>query len=132
LYRWKEHTSEVQLELSASTAEGIFEEALAAVKELLADGSTDESRELPRGIEIMAPDAAALLVRWIDELTFIAEVEGLVPAVVLRIELADGALRATVGFHAGAPRHLVKGTTYHGLSFGRHDHGWRATVVLDV
>ena len=59
--------------------------------------------------------------RWVDHT---AELE----LRVQRLELDDGGLRA----HRGDPRHVVKGVTYHRLTFEPTDGGYRATVVLDV
>ena len=132
MYRWRDHTGEVELELEASTVEGVFAEAAAALGELLGDGEARSATATHRQIEVTADDRAALLAEWISELAFLAEVEGLVPRAAERIELTNGTLRATVGFGAASPPHLVKAATYHRLAFEPVDRGWRATVVLDV
>jgi SHS2 domain-containing protein len=61
-----------------------------------------------------------------------AETEDLVPEDVECIELSERGLIAAVRCHLGNPRHVVKGTTLHRLAFEPSDHGFRATVVLDV
>jgi SHS2 domain-containing protein len=131
VHRWKEHTGELELELEAATPEGVFEAALAALAELLSDTETG-GPEISRAVEVEAGDPGALLVRWIDELVFLAEMEGLVPGSAAGIELAGRGVRATVKFRAGSPPNLVKGATYHRLSFEQRDGRWHATVVLDV
>jgi SHS2 domain-containing protein len=73
-----------------------------------------------------------LLVDWLDELVYLAETESLVPDEVSRLELSDRGVVATVQCHRGSPRHLVKGATYHRLTFERTPRWFRATVVLDV
>jgi SHS2 domain-containing protein len=55
-----------------------------------------------------------------------------VPEDVERVERGEHSLCATVRCHRGHPRHLVKGTTYHRLTFEPSDGGFRARVVLDV
>jgi len=132
VYRWRDHTGELELELEASTAEGVFAEAAAALGELLGDGEDRGAPATHRQVEVKAGDRAALLAEWIGELVFLAEVEGLVPRAAEAIELTDGRVQATVGFGAGSPPHLVKAATYHRLAFEPVDGGWRATVVLDV
>lgn len=77
-------------------------------------------------------DRGALLVAWLDELVYLAETEDLVPDELGELELTDAGLRAEVGFRRAAPRHLVKGATYHRLAFDPTPSGMRATVVLDV
>ena len=132
MYRWKEHTGEVELELAASTPEGVIAEAATALGELIGGSERRNAAATRRQIELTAADPPALLVAWIDELTFLAEVEGLIPRAATGIELSDRRLRATVEFAAGSPPHLVKAATYHRLSFEAREGGWHATVVLDV
>jgi hypothetical protein len=52
-------------------------------------------------------EPSLLLVDWLNELVFLAEVEGFVPESVERLELGDG-LQATLAAVRGRPRHLVK------------------------
>jgi SHS2 domain-containing protein len=129
VFRWVEHTSELELELETPTAEDAFAEALAALAELLGDGP---GAPLSREVVVEGSDLPTLLAAWLDELVFLAETDGFVPERLERIELGDTELRAVVRGHAGDPPHLVKAVTYHGLELGRRDGGWHARVVLDV
>ncbi len=129
-YRWVEHTAEVQIEIEASIEAAVFTEALHAFAELLADDARGEY--VWRDVAVEAGERAALLVGWLDELVYLVETEDLVPEEVVRIELSDGGLVASVRCRRGSPRHVVKGATYHRLAFERSNHGFRATVVLDV
>jgi SHS2 domain-containing protein len=129
-YRWVEHTAEVQIEIDAASEEAVFTEALHALRELLADDARGE--QLCRDVAVDASERASLLVKWLDELVYLAETEDLVPEEVDRIELSDRGLVARVRWRRGSPRHLVKGATYHRLVFERSDRGVRAMVVLDV
>ena len=101
-----------------------------ALAELVADGAT--GGQVWREVTVEGRERATLLVGWLDELVFLAETEDLVPENVVRVELSDGGLVATVRCHRGRPRHLIKGATYHRLAFERHGAGFRARVVLDV
>ena len=129
-YRWVEHTAELEMEIEASTEEGVFGDALHAMRELLASGGGDE--QVWREVAVDAGDRAALLASWLDELVYFAEAEDLVPEEVGRLDLSDRGLVATVRFRRGSPRHLVKGVTYHRLAIEPSGRGYRATVVLDV
>jgi SHS2 domain-containing protein len=129
-YAWVDHTAELELRINAPTEAAVFEDALRAFGELAGDVQAAEC--VAFDVELEAPDRAALLVRWLDELVFRAETQDLVPDEVERLELGDGRLAATVRASRGAPRHLVKGVTYSGLAFEPEDGGYRATVVLDV
>jgi SHS2 domain-containing protein len=145
VYRWLDHTGELALEIEAGDERGVFEQALEAVFELTegdsregancGGGETNERLTEPtklREIEAAAPDRAALLAAWLEELFFLAETEGLVPIRLVRLELAGERLTAAVETRPGRPRHLVKAVTYHGLKLERVGERWRAHAVLDV
>jgi SHS2 domain-containing protein len=127
-YRWVDHTAELELHLEAPTEELVLQQALEAFAEL-AGPATGEPQA--HEVDLEAPDRAALLARWLEELVFLAETEGLVPEQA-EIELRDTTLRATVRGRAGEPRPLVKAVTYHGLELAHEGGSWRARVVLDV
>ena len=129
MYRWVDHTAELELEIEAPTQAAVFEEALLALRELL-DG--DDGEAAVEEVAVRGSDQAALLAEWLAELAFLAETTGLVPARLAALELGEGRLTATVEGRLGAPAHLVKAVTYHRLSLTRGAGGWRATVVLDV
>lgn len=133
MYRWVEHTGELELEIEAATEAAALEEALAAFGELAAGGEEEGGGE-PASHEVSAsaPDRPALLAEWLGELVFLAETEDFVPERVARLELGEGGLRATVEGRRGRPPHLVKAVTYHGLTFRRDGDVWRARAVLDV
>jgi SHS2 domain-containing protein len=130
MYRWVDHTGELELEIEAPDERTVFEDAAAALRELMEDDSreADESREL----DLAAPDRATLLAEYLSELLFYAETEDFVPVELGRLERDGGRLRATVHGHRGRPPHLVKAVTYHRLRFDRTAEGWHASVVLDV
>jgi SHS2 domain-containing protein len=130
LFRWVEHTAELELEIEAPSEEVVFAEALAAFAELVGEGS---GRSVSRDLDVEADDRAMLLVEWLSELVYLCEVEQFVPERISSLELGDGGLRATVEGHRGRPRHLVKAVTLHRLELRPDDNvGWRARVVLDV
>jgi SHS2 domain-containing protein len=130
VYRWVEHTGELEVELQAPTEEGIYEEGFAAMRELLAgDAGTAMA---PRRVRVEAPDRAALLADWLGEIAFLAESEGLMPERLGSLRLTAGALDAVIEGSRGDPVHLVKAATYHRLRLEHRDGGWRASVVLDV
>ena len=118
------------MEIQAGTEEAVFNDALHALGELLADDAGGE--QVWREVIVGGHERTALLVAWLEELVFLAETEDLVPEDTEEVELSDHRLVASVRCHRGSPRHLVKGATYHGLVFERCPRGFGATVVLDV
>jgi SHS2 domain-containing protein len=129
MHRFVEHTGEVQLELEARTEEGVFTEAASAFRELVGAGDGEGER---REVQLSGADRALLLVEWVNELVFLAEVEGFVPVRVRSVELSPGGLRATVEGHRGRVPHLVKAVTLNDLKLERTDDTWHARLVLDV
>lgn len=130
-HRFAEHVGEVELELDAPTREGLFEEASAALGELVAPGAdTGEARTWE--VAVSAADDAALLAAWLDELVFRAESEGLLPLRAEHVTIDDETARGVVTGRRGTAPHLVKGVTYHRLLVEQRGDGWHARVVLDV
>jgi SHS2 domain-containing protein len=130
MYRWVEHTAEVELHVEAETREQVFAEALAAFAELVARNEGGEPAQHEVALE--AQDDATLLAEWLGELVFLAETEDFIPQRLESIELEDARLRARVTGRRGSPAHLVKAVTYHGLELAPAGGLWRAKVVLDV
>jgi SHS2 domain-containing protein len=130
VFRWIEHTGELELELESASAEDLFADALAALTEVLENGERGRLRS--RELTVRAEDRPALLAAWLEELVFLAETEGFVPHDVKRLELGDVHLRARVRGRVGDPPHLVKAVTYHGLELAQRDGRWHGRAVLDV
>ncbi|HKI22649.1 MAG TPA: archease [Gaiellaceae bacterium] len=130
MFRWVEHTAELELEIEAPSEAAVFEEALIAFAELAGDGG---GYPVTHELELEAEESSMLLVEWLSELVYLSEAEQFMPARIASLELADGRLRATVEGHRGEPKHLVKGVTLHRLALRQDDTaGWHARVVLDV
>ena len=136
MYRWVEHTAEVELEIEADGERAVLADALAALAELLGAGDDEyPARAGPleeRTVRVSAADRPALLAGWLEELVFAAESDGFVAAAIERLELRADGLTATVAGIRGDPPPLVKAVTYHRLLFEPSERGYRARVVLDV
>ncbi|HEV2773918.1 MAG TPA: archease [Thermoleophilaceae bacterium] len=135
MYRWIDHTAELELEVRAAREEDVLAEGLAALAEILAGGEGAGERHGPAGarkVVVQAGTRPVLFAEWLAELAFLAETEGLVPERIAELALDSERLEATVEGRLAEPRHLVKAVTYHRLEFGPNGDGWRATAVLDV
>jgi SHS2 domain-containing protein len=130
MYRFVEHTGEVEVAIGAPTEAGVFEEALMAMGELIRH--EPEGELLRREVDLSAGDRAALLVEWLSEFVFLAEVESFVPERVAAFELVGDRLRATVEGRLGRPSHLVKAVTLNSIELGQEEGTWHGRVVLDV
>jgi SHS2 domain-containing protein len=132
VYRWVDHTSELELHVEADSEAEVYGEATRALGELLGGDELTQGEREARELEVAAPDRPALLAAWLEELVFLAESERIVPDGAEPAELSETRVRGVVRGRRGDPRPLVKAVTYHRLSFEPADGAWRATVVLDV
>jgi SHS2 domain-containing protein len=135
-----DHTADVGFELGASTLEELFDEARRALLMVVFERPPQGGADLLR-VQLSAPDRETLLVRWLNELTFLIQNAGFVPAdAQIRLQQTGGAglsLRASL---TGAPILLeeygwqgeIKSATFHGLDVSNDDEGWHARVILDV
>ena len=128
MYRFVDHTAEVEVELEAESAEGVLEEALRAFVEL---AGTGEGETVGRRLVVSATDLPALLAAWLEELVYLAETEGFVPDSA-ELSLSGLELSALLEGRLGEPRPLVKGATLHRLRLGSENGVWSGRVVLDV
>ena len=130
MYRWIEHTGEVELSVEGATVHEIFVDAMRALAELLADEPRGALRR--RDVSVTGSDRATVLAEWLAELVYLAETDAFLPERVAALEADESALRATLEGRSATPRYLVKAVTYHRLEFAPVDGRWRARVVLDV
>ena len=130
MYRWVDHTAEVELEIEAASEREVLEEAVRALAELL--GIETARGEERRTVTLQAGDRPALLAAWIEELAFLAESEGFVATHVIDVNLGPAALKATVTGVLDEPPPLVKAVTYHRLTFEPSGGRYLARVILDV
>jgi SHS2 domain-containing protein len=133
MYRWIDHTSELELHVEAGTEAEVLEDATRALAELLrADDDGPPGEPARRELTVDADDRAQLLAAWLEELVFLAENEAVIPDRVSFETLDERGLRAHLYGHVADRPHLVKAVTYHRLAFDRAGDGYTATVVLDV
>jgi SHS2 domain-containing protein len=131
-YRQVEHTADIALELWGPDEEALLEQGALALVELLTDGAAVPATA-DRQVEVEVVDDGDRLVRWLNEVIWLALVDGFVVASA-RFDLSDpGRLRAHVlGDSATAIVTEIKSATYHGLQIEREGPRLRARVVLDV
>ncbi len=135
-YKLTEHTGEMELELSASTLAGIYEEAAVAVsKEMLPEDAFGGNTPGPeqRDIVITAKDDGALLVELLNEIVYLADSDRFACDAATVNTHKGGTLTCTLnGWVSGMAESQVKAATYHRLKVERKNDSWCARVVLDV
>jgi SHS2 domain-containing protein len=128
-----EHTSEVELRLDAATLPALFAEAGVALAELMLGEGAAGPETVTQEVVVRAPDRAALLAAWIDELIFRAETR---KAVFTRFDVRrvdENEIAAELrGIAEPVLKTAVKAATFHDLRVAEEAGRWVATVVLDV
>lgn len=135
-YEVLEHTADAGIVARGPTLAEAFAQAAAGMYALMADPQGVHDRE-EREIAVSAPDREQLLVRWLLELLFLTESEGLL---FRRFDVeTDGQteLRARVGGEPlDAARHefgvQVKAVTRHLLEVAELPGGFQARVIFDI
>jgi SHS2 domain-containing protein len=132
VFRWAEHTGELELEIEAASEHGVYQDAARAMAELLGGDRRPQGRPTTRRVTVAARDRARLLVEFLAELAYLAERDGFVPDALEGLTAGSTALDANVRGRLGDPANLVKAATYHRLCFEHEDGRWHARAVLDV
>jgi SHS2 domain-containing protein len=135
MYRWIDRGAELELELESESEDGVFIDALEAVRELLEEdtgaglGGRAETRVVASGV-----DRAALLADWLRELAALAEGEGFVPERIAALDLRDDTLSARVEGSCGEPARLVRDIADAGLIWepAPDSHRFHARVVVTM
>jgi SHS2 domain-containing protein len=128
-----EHTSEVELRLLAPTLPALFEEAGRALAELMLGEEPRGGETVHEEVTVTAPDRAALLAAWIDELIFRAEIRKAVFTSFAVSAVDDQTVTARLaGIAEPVLKTAVKAATFHELRVAEEGGRFVATVVLDV
>jgi SHS2 domain-containing protein len=128
-----DHASEVRLRIRAGSMSELLAEAGRALAEVQLHGSGGASAPKWRDIEVSAPDRAALLAEWLNELIFLGETEAWVPVQFESARATDTSARVRAsGVSLDRAPGLVKAATLHGLRVDEIPGGLEGEVILDV
>ena len=135
-HRWDDHTADLALTVWADDeAQMLVEAARAVLAEVFGPTVTDDAPTTARHVEVSALDPADRLVRWINEVLYLAMVEGQ-RTVAATVELSPpGELEAnlqTVPIADNAVVHEIKAASYHEVSVTPGPARVEGHVVLDV
>jgi SHS2 domain-containing protein len=131
-----EHTADVGLRARGDTEAQACENAARGLMSLLSPSGEVRATEA-REVVVEGTDAVDLLVRWLHELLFLFDTEGLLCAEARVIEFSPQRLRAHLrGERFDPARHEpgeeIKAVTYHGARFERSGAEWVAEVLFDI
>lgn len=130
-------TADVGIEAWGDTMEEAFRAAAEGLISLLAE--IPENRIEKSIVPVMVEDTelSSLLVKFLNELIFLEEARGLIPAKIKRLWIKGSNLFATIRCAPAdsvdpALRTQVKAATYHGLEIKKGGNGVRIKVIFDV
>lgn len=136
-FEFLEHTADKGAIAYGSTLEELFANgALSMVSLMCRPDAVPVTEE--RHITISAPDLETLFVRWLSELVYLLDTEGLLGTRFEVESVRNDTMTAVVGFarvdresfaQEGA---LVKAITYHGLQIVQKSGVWSVTYYVDV
>ncbi|MBN1993994.1 MAG: archease [Anaerolineae bacterium] len=128
-----EHTADWALRIQGQDLRQLLLNAARGMSSLLVADLADVPATREEQLEIEAYDAESLLVNWLSELAYRAEVEGIVFAEFDLSRVTPTHLQAAVrGGHVSDLQKHIKAVTYHNLEIIKTDRGLEATVVFDV
>jgi len=128
-----EHTADWALRVRGRTLTDLFIHAALGMGQLLTSQWHDISPNIERRVGLESIDAESLLVDWLSELAYWAEMEQLVFVHFEPLHVTPTRLTGTIygGRVANLKKH-IKAVTYHNLQIIKTESGLAATVVFDV
>jgi SHS2 domain-containing protein len=137
-YREIEHTADVGLEVEAPDLKSAFELAAAAMFDMIVD-LDGVRRTWRKRVDVPGSkdDLENLIVRWLSELLYVSEAEGVVMCGFEIDRMDDDGISAVVeGEALDRSRHAVKleikAPTYHGLAIEETERGVAVRVIFDT
>jgi len=135
-YETFDHTADMGVRVFGRTAEELFANAAYALSDLLTDLNHVRER-LAYDLHVEAADREELLVRWLNELLFLAESPGYLFKRFSISHLSPTSLQAVAHGESFDPsRHKfnreIKAVTYHQVAVKEEDGRWQAGVIFDI
>ncbi len=137
-YEFFEHTADAGAVVRGVTLPRLFENASKAMFDLICDRRTVRPRRAVR-IAVRGASLEDLLVRWLSELLFRLDTEGML-FTSFAVERVDRTLLRARGTARGetidrtrhALRREIKAVTYHQIRLTRGRSAWRVRIVFDI
>ena len=128
-----EHTADYALRVQGRHLAELLVNAAHGMNSLLVSDPSALLPELERHFELDAFDAENLLVKWLTEWAYWAEMERLVFNQFDLTDVTETGLKATVrGSRVSNLHKHIKAVTYHNLAITPTDEGLEVTIVFDV
>lgn len=128
-----EHTADWSIRVKGHDLRQLFIHAAEGMSTLLVGELAALPQDIKKNLELSAFDVESLLVEWLSELAYWAEMEQIVFGRFQMVELTQRTLHAIVyGGRAEELHKHIKAVTYHNLEVVENDDGWETTIVFDV
>jgi SHS2 domain-containing protein len=128
-----EHTADRALRIYGLNLEELLRHAAQGMNSLMLADFPPPSRLKKKSVVLDAPDVESLLVDWLSELAYWAEIEMLVFQSFDFHKVSPTHVAATLtGGRAARLEKHIKAVTYHNLKIVQTAAGLTATVVFDV
>ena len=128
-----EHTADYAIKIYGKNLQELLINAAVGMNCLMSPKYRVSDREEEKTIKLEAPDAEGLLVEWLGELAYWAEIEMLIFSNFNLHSVSPTRVEATInGRRAAELEKHIKAVTYHNLEIIYTKEGLTATVVFDV
>lgn len=135
-YRILDHTADLGIKVRGSGLEDLFKNAGLALMDLIVEGKTG-NRGTTKEISVHGQDLSDLMVRWLGEILYLLEGEGLVVTDIdiedIRPSKLDARVRVTP-FDPNSHEILseIKGVTYHQSYVKDLGGQWETRIIFDL
>jgi SHS2 domain-containing protein len=128
-----EHTADWSIRVKGHDLLELFKHAAEGLSTLMAGDLDALPQDVEHSLELAAHDVESLLVDWLSELAYWAEMEQIVFCCFDMLEVTQTNLSAVVrgGLAEELHKH-IKAVTYHNLKVIQGAKGWETTIVFDV
>jgi SHS2 domain-containing protein len=135
-YKFIEHTADLGIIVYGEDQIDLFERAAEVLMDLML-GGTPHGNSSPLPISLSGNDLEDLMVRWLGEILYLFEGEGLALTAAHVDDITPVRIRATLETVPFDPErhdilHAIKAVTYHQLYVGQKDDRWEARIIFDV
>lgn len=128
-----EHTADWSIRVRGEDLAQLFTYAALGMAMLMVEEPHGLGQDIEREVMLEAYDAESLLVDWLSELAYWAEMEQLIINIVDIETISETHLAATVkGGKALLLDKHIKAVTYHNLAIENRGAGLEVTIVFDV
>ena len=128
-----EHTADWSLRVRGADLGELFTNAAKGMAMLMVEDPEALGDYVARSLDLEAYDAESLLVDWLNELAYLAEMDGIVFNEIEVNDISETRLMATVrGGEALVLDKHIKAVTFHNLAIQETASGLEVTIVFDV